>query len=157
MDFVIEPAALGCADAERLLSAFAAEIAVLYPGWSTDIGPSARPEEFVGEHGRFVIVRHEGEAVACGGVKRLDDRTGEIKRLYVVPDYRGRGVARELLASLESAARSFGWERVRLDTGDNQAAALSLFTSSGYRAIDDYNANPYARYWFERSLSERCP
>ena len=153
MDLVIESEALDSAVVESLLSAFAAEIAVLYPGWSLDSGPSARPEDFAGDYGRFLVVRHRGQPVACGGVKRLDDRTGEIKRLYVVPEYRGRGIGRELLESLESVARRFGWEAVRLDTGDNQEAALKLFTSSGYVAIDDYNANPYARYWFEKSLS----
>jgi GNAT superfamily N-acetyltransferase len=153
VNLVIEPEPLDSAEAETLLSAFSTEIASLYPGWSPDIGPSARAEEFAGEHGRFLVVRHEGRPVACGGVKRLDARTGEIKRLYVVPGLRGRGVGRELLAALEAEARSFGWERVRLDTGNNQAAALSLFTSSGYVAIEDYNANPYARYWFEKPLT----
>lgn len=91
--------------------------------------------------------------MACGGVKRLDDNTGEVKRLYVVQDARGRGVGRRLLRALEHAAAALGWRTVRLDTGDQQPDALALFRSAGYREIPDYNAKPYASYWLEKPLA----
>jgi GNAT superfamily N-acetyltransferase len=90
--------------------------------------------------------------VACGGVKRLDDATGEIKRMFVAPEARGRGVARALLAALEETARGLGYERVRLDTGAKQPHAQALYASAGYAAIPDYNRNAYASYWFEKEL-----
>jgi ribosomal protein S18 acetylase RimI-like enzyme len=65
---------------------------------------------------------------------------------------RGRGVARRLLGALENTARELGYGAVRLDTGHLQPEALSLFRSAGYERIPDYNANPYARYWFEKAL-----
>jgi GNAT superfamily N-acetyltransferase len=136
-----------------LLSAFAEEIASLYPGWNAGIGPSARPEEFVHPSGRFLVAYSGNRPVACGGVKHLDDTTGEVKRLYVVPDARGRGVGRRLLRALEDAAAELGWRTVRLDTGDQQPEALALFRSAGYREISDYNANPYASYWLEKPLA----
>lgn len=137
--------------ASGLLGAFADEIGERYPGWNPGIGPSADPEEFVHPRGRFLVAYGDGRPVGCGGVKRLDEDTGEVKRLYVVPDARGRGVARKLLGGLEEAARELGWRTVRLDTGDGQPDALALFRSAGYEEIPDYNANPYARYWFEKT------
>ena len=135
-----------------LLGHFTEEIASRYPGWNPDVGPSARPEEFVHSSGRFLVAYHGSRPVACGGVKRLDEAAGEIKRLYVVPDARGRGVGRRVLRALEDTAAELGWVRVRLDTGDQQPEALALFRSAGYREIPDYNANPYASYWLEKSL-----
>jgi GNAT superfamily N-acetyltransferase len=138
-------------DALALASAMFAEIATLYP-LGDDPGPSATPEDFSPPGGGFVAL-YEGErAVAGGGVKQLEPRVGEIKRMYVVPDRRGAGLSRELLVALEDLARNLGHERVRLDTGVHQHAALHLYRSAGYCEIDDYNRNPYASYWGEKRL-----
>jgi ribosomal protein S18 acetylase RimI-like enzyme len=65
---------------------------------------------------------------------------------------RGTGVAQQVLARLEAAAAEMGCTIVRLDTGDKQPAALALYRGAGYRVIDDYNANPYARHWLEKMV-----
>jgi len=62
--------------------------------------------------------------------------------MYVRPAWRGRGLAAQLLDELENAARQLGFTSVRLDTGNRQVAALRLYEQSGYRPIDNYNANP---------------
>ena len=85
-----------------------------------------------------------GEPVACGGLKALETRTAEIKRLYVRPDMRRRGLGRRLLDQLEGVARTQGYAAVRLDTGARQPNAVRLFKAAGYREIPDYNANPFA-------------
>jgi GNAT superfamily N-acetyltransferase len=90
--------------------------------------------------------------VACGAVKRLDQQTGEIKRMFVAPGARGQGVARALLGALEDTARELGYERVRLDTGAKQPHAQALYPSAGYTPIPDYNDNVYASYWYEKVL-----
>ena len=97
----------------------------------------------------------DGEPAGCGGLKRLDAETGEVKRLYVAPEFRGRQLSRRLLAALEDGARELGYGLVRLDTGERQPEALALFRSSGYREIPDYNGNRWARYWFEKRLEPR--
>ena len=153
MDAVLVTEPLDGAAGSLLVGAFIEEIASRYPGWNPDIGPSARPEEFVAPMGRFLIAYRGNRPVACGGIKCLDDTTGEVKRLYVVPDARGRGVGRHLLRALEDAAVDLGRRRVRLDTGDQQPDALALFRAAGYREIPDYNANPYASYWLEKPLA----
>ena len=98
--------------------------------------------------------RHEdGRAIACGGLRRLQDGVCEIKRMYVVPDARSRGVGRALLAALEDAARELGYSRVRLDAGPEQRHSRVLFASTGYVEIAPYNANHIAEYWAEKLLA----
>ena len=114
--------------------------------------PTATAEEMSPPGGTFLVIYEDGRPVAGGGIKRLPDGVGEIKRMYVVPEARSRGHARRLLVALEDAARELGYDRVRLDTGPRQPHARSLYERSGYREIAPYNDNPYASYWGEKSL-----
>lgn len=139
-------------DARRLLEAFRKEVVEIYPSWSPAVGPTAVPQEFESPGGTFLIVYTDGEAVGCGGFKRLDVRTAEIKRMYVAPAARGRGLGRRILDRLETGARSAGYVSIRLDTGDRLPAAIELYRSAGYREIPDYNGNPTASHWFEKPL-----
>jgi GNAT superfamily N-acetyltransferase len=110
------------------------------------------PEELAPPGGGFVVLWEDGSAVAGGGVKRLDERACEIKRMYVVPAARGRGVGRALLAALEDMARELGYAVARLDTGAKQPRARRMYERAGYAAIPDYNGNPYAAFWGEKPL-----
>jgi GNAT superfamily N-acetyltransferase len=137
---------------EALLAAFMAEVVPPYPGWTPDAGPSATADELSPPEGAFLVAYVEHEPVGCGGIKRLSEEAAELKRLYVAPKVPNQSVARALVAALEDAARLGGYRVVRLDTGAEQPAALRLFRSAGYIAIDDYNVNPFAGYWFEKEL-----
>jgi GNAT superfamily N-acetyltransferase len=85
-------------------------------------------------------------------VKGLSDGAAEIKRMYVVPEARGRGIAQELLVALEDAARSLGYDVVRLDTGPKQPHAERMYRRAGYAEIGNFNDNPFASYFGEKSL-----
>ena len=136
-----------------LLAAMVDEITGLYgPGDPAMPGFAVTPAQLSAPDGAFLLVYEDDEAVACGGVKRWDAATGEIKRMYVAPVARSRGHARRLLEGLEAAARDLGYARVRLDTGPSQPHALALYQRSGYAAIPDYNGNVRAAYWFEKTL-----
>jgi GNAT superfamily N-acetyltransferase len=124
----------------------------LYPGWTPEVGPSATAEELSPPSGLFLVAYAEDQPVGCGGIKRLSQAAAELKRLFVAPPARNRGIARSLLAALEDGARQAGFGVVCLDTGANQPAALELFRAAGYSEIGDYNGNPYARYWFDKAL-----
>jgi drug/metabolite transporter (DMT)-like permease len=90
--------------------------------------------------------------VACGGIRALPDGSAEIKRMYVVPDARGRGIGAQLLARLEDEARRLGYGRLRLDTASKLTEAQALYRSAGYEEVDDYNGNTAASHWFEKRL-----
>lgn len=113
---------------------------------------SADPEVLSPPGGGFVIVDVDRRAAACGGFKRFDSDAGEIKRMYVRPEVRGRGLGRVLLDALEERLREVGYSVARLDTGDRQPQARRLYLGAGYREIPDYNDNPLAAFWFEKEL-----
>ncbi len=96
---------------------------------------------------RYLAVVVNGRAVACGGLQAIDAETGEVKRMYVRPAYRGRGIARQLLAALEECAFRQGQSVVCLETGTYLPAAIALYTSCGYERIPvygEYVGNPYS-------------
>jgi GNAT superfamily N-acetyltransferase len=140
--------------AADLVAAMVAEMALLYGPIDVPGMPSATPADFTPPHGTFLVGFDDAGAPVCaGGVKRLDAEAAEIKRMYVVPAARGRGLARVLLGALEDAAREIGYRTVRLDTGPLQEHAQRLYESAGYRPIGNFNANPVAAYWGEKRLA----
>lgn len=125
-------------DVRALADAQQAEMRGLYEG-EADIGPPRQASMFVEPDGVFLVVRgDDGSAVACGGVARFDAERGELKRMYVLPEMRGRGLGRRLLVELEAEARRLGYRALVLETGDRQPEALGLYTSSGYERIPCY-------------------
>jgi DNA-binding MarR family transcriptional regulator/predicted N-acetyltransferase YhbS len=142
-----------CADAQRCLDAYFRELAVRFEdGFDAGSDDSDRLEDMTPPSGLFVIARLDGEAVGCGGFKRADKATGEIKRVWTAPSARGMGVARRMLRTLEAAAREAGVKTLRLDTNRALTEAHALYRSEGYREIARFNDNPYADQWFEKRL-----
>jgi GNAT superfamily N-acetyltransferase len=139
-------------DATAMQEAFFGELRRRYPALDDASPPPVDPDQLVPPHGAWVVVRRDGVPVGCAGIKRLDDETGEVKRVYLAPEARGGGLARRLMAHLEDRARELGYRVLRLDTGSAQPEAYRLYTSLGYREIDDYNGNGLASFWFERAL-----
>lgn len=140
-------------EAVALVKAMEDEIEELYADRGGSIhSVGAGPRVMGPPGGAFVVLRSDGCALASGGLKRIGEDACEIKRMYVVPEARGRGLARELLLALEDRAREIGYAIARLDTGDRQPAAKHLYESAGYRPIPDYNGNTMARFWFEKRL-----
>lgn len=117
-----------------------AELGLLY-GDGDDLPPDVPPEQVL----RTLALRVDGEAVACGSVRDaaggadgFPPGVGELKRMYVRPGSRGRGYARLLLAGLEAAAVDLGLDRLVLETGVPQVAAVRLYRAAGYRRIASY-------------------
>ena len=123
-----------------------------YPGRAAKPGSVTTPDEMVPPHGAFLVGWEEEQAVAIGGLRPLSDAICEIKRMYVVPGARSRGVGRALLGGLEDRARTLGYERVRLDAGPEQQHSISLFRRTGYVEIPKYNDNHIAVYFAEKQL-----
>jgi GNAT superfamily N-acetyltransferase len=151
-ELTFRPARADAPPGRDLLEAMLAELEPLYGRIDVPGAPTASPAELAPPSGAFLVGRRDGEAIACGGVKRLDERSCEIKRMYVAPAARGRGVARALLAALEDEARRLGYAVARLDTGRFQPHAERLYREAGYEEIGNFNANPFASFWGEKRL-----
>ncbi|MGW0705979.1 GNAT family N-acetyltransferase [Streptomyces sp. NPDC002643] len=125
-------------DAVKLNDEVQAEYGVRYGdgGDATHVDPA----HFVPPAGLYLIAYDEhGRPLATGGWRAQDtndegylDGDAEIKRMYVIPEARGRGLARRILTELESDARQAGRTRMVLETGSKQPEAVALYTSSGY-------------------------
>jgi len=93
----------------------------------------------------FLLARQRGQPVGCGALRRFDDHTAEIKRMYVVSAGRRQGVARRILVELERHATEFGYQTIRLETGIRQPEAQRLYESLGYQrtaAFGPYVGSP---------------
>ncbi|MEO3744670.1 GNAT family N-acetyltransferase [Plantactinospora sp. B5E13] len=124
--------------AQRLVAATLADLAARYGG-SGDETPVA-PAEFAPPNGTFLVAYLDGEPVGCAGWRSHGDtgEVAELKRMYVSPVARGRGVARAVLAGIEESARKHGRRRLVLECGDRQPEAVALYQSSGFERIPDF-------------------
>lgn len=134
MDFRIEARPYDDPDVVRLVAEVQAEYVVRYGG---EDEAAVEEDEFVPPNGLFLVGLLDGEPVVTGGWRRIDGAV-EIKRMYVVKPARGRGLARRMLAELETTAATAGATRVILNTGDQQPEAIALYESSGYERIDGF-------------------
>ncbi len=144
-------------DARKLVEEVQQEYVVRY-GHQDETPVDA--DEFTIPNGLFLLGYRDGRAVACGAWRACDgddpefrDGDAELKRMYVVPDARGLGLARRMLAELERTAAEAGRTRLVLETGLAQPEAIGLYTSSGYHEIPKfgvYSAEPESRCFARR-------
>lgn len=123
-------------DVQRLVSQQQAELAERYGDEDVDDGVAN------GELQAAVLVREDVEVVAVGALRdpapAFGEGTGELKRMYVLPSHRRRGLSRLVLRELEAIAVERGLSRLVLETGVKQPEAIGLYVSEGYRPIDNY-------------------
>ncbi len=140
-------------DATRLIAELSAELALRYDQ-ADDGSGHFRPEVTAVPRSIFLIGRLDSRPVACGAVRLLEGDVGEVKRMYVEPAARGRGLSKRLLAALEDAARRLGYAALRLETGDRQPEAIRLYESAGYHRIEPFGIyiGSQRSVCFEKSL-----
>lgn len=91
------------------------------------------------DHIQHVIVAYEGNLpVGCGAIKAFEENAMEVKRMYVLPEKRGLGIAAIVLNELEIWAKAFGRQRCVLETGDDMLSAVRLYQKAGYQRIPNY-------------------
>lgn len=136
--------AFDSADARRLIAALDAHLSDLYPP-AQRFGPNLKAEHLQEGRGTFLVARAGGRAVGCGAIRVLDSTSAEVKRMFVEPEQRGRGVGRAVLDGLQAAARQLGMRRLVLETGVYQEAAIALYRRAGFAQIDcwgEYASSP---------------
>jgi GNAT superfamily N-acetyltransferase len=110
-------------------------------------------EVFLPPEGGYLIGWEHGVPITGGGFTRHDANTAEIRRMYVLPQERGHGVARLLLVAVEDAVRAAGYSRAILDTGPKQPHAEALYRSAGYVDIENFRkGKTRASFWGEKAL-----
>jgi putative acetyltransferase len=123
-----------------LLAEAALEARALYPElFGADAPAPSNPPLRLREV--YLLAWREGRAIGCGALRQHDAFTGELRRMFVTSATRRDGVARALLARLESAAGELGFRQLVLETGKRQQPAIALYRSSGWRRIPAYG--PY--------------
>jgi putative acetyltransferase len=130
-------------DVQRLIAASDAFSASLYPAEGRHPADAAR---LAAPDVRFLVARRDGAAIGCAALL-LAPPSGEIKRMFVAAEARGLRLGVALLVALEAEARRAGLSRLRLETGPRNAAALALYTASGYQPcgpFPPYGPNPHS-------------
>ena len=133
-----------------------AEYIALYGG---EDAAAVDPADFAPPTGLFLVGVLDGAAVATGGWRRLGSDDAEIKRMYVAPAARRRGLARRVLSELERTAARAGVARLVLNTGPEQPAAIALYEDAGYAPVPGfghYACHPGALF-FGKTLDVLLP
>src|SRR5687768_3249128 len=119
------------------------------------------PGAYAPPRGALFLSHSDGFTVGCIGLRPFSDFVGELKRLYVVPAFRGRGIARSLVSAAIGAARRIGYSALVLDTLASMQPAIALYESFGFERTDAYYANPlpdvlYFRASLEQNRKAEC-
>lgn len=135
MAVVIAPEHPAHPEATALIAELDAHLTPLYAresrhGFSVD--------KLVADGVAFFVIREDGVPVGCGGIKLFGAEFGEIKRMWVRPEARGRGHAKRMLEHLGAYARQHGIDVLRLETGIHQHAAIKLYEQAGFRRIPPF-------------------
>jgi putative acetyltransferase len=138
-------------DSVALRGAQRAELTERYGTPDSEPGPAPTADDVT----YFVVAYRDGEPVGCGGLRAIDDSHGEIKRMFVAPTHRGSGVSIAVLSRLEDEARSRGWIRLVLETGDGQPDAIRFYEREGYTRIPNFGhyADSALSVCFEKGLA----
>ena len=140
-----------CDAATILIDHLSAELGPLY---GDDGAGAFAPSDVDVPGGAFVIAWLDSRPVGCGALRPMEPGIGEIKRMFVEPTARRKGVARKVLQTLEELARAYGYNALRLETGVRQPEAMTLYESAGFQRIPCYGcyAGQFLSVCYEKSL-----
>ena len=137
MSCIITAESPDTADVVALIGELEAQLEPLYPRASRH-GLSVA--QLIEQGVAFFLLRADGEPTACGGVKLFGTAYGEIKRMYVRPQFRGRGFAKAMLDHLTEYTQACGISLLRLETGIHQREAIGLYERVGFTRIPPFGA-----------------
>jgi ribosomal protein S18 acetylase RimI-like enzyme len=129
-------------------------IDLAFQGFAEEL--AALPGKYCPPEGSVILARSDGTPCGCVALRRFDERTCEMKRLYVRPAQRGLGIGAQLVAGILASGVARGYEAMRLDTLSTMTHAIGLYHSFGFREIEPYIFNPLPGALFmEKRLQRR--
>ncbi|APV48719.1 GNAT family N-acetyltransferase [Betaproteobacteria bacterium GR16-43] len=111
-------------------------------------------DKLIQDNVAFFVVREDGKPAGCGGVKLFGTEYGEVKRMYVRPEFRGAGLGRKMLRHLEDYARKKGVPLLRLETGIYQSEAIGMYERYGFERVGpfgEYKEDPNSIFFEKRT------
>ena len=137
MTITVSPEDPRSPEAQKLLNAFVEEVRHRYESAPADVG-YFDPALVSAPKSAFLVARVEGEAVGCGALVPMEDDVVEIKRMFVLPEQRGHGIAKKILDRLQDLAQQFDYDRIRLETGTKQPESIALYGKSGFYRVPNF-------------------
>ncbi len=123
-------------------------------GFDPTLVEQVDPDDVTPPHGDFLLLTEltTGTVLGCGGVRVLPSGDVELRRMWLAPDARGKGLGRFLLRALENRARALGGRRVVLSVNESLHEAIALYESAGYRPTEPFEDNPYVSVFLGKDL-----
>jgi GNAT superfamily N-acetyltransferase len=117
--------------------------------------PESFARDYFGDGSGIWLAYEDGLAIGCIALRPLGQfpGAGEIKRMYVKPEFRGQGIAERLLKALEEYAAEAGYRALYLDTKDDLTTAIRFYQAHGYEPCERYNDNPQATIFMRKGLA----
>lgn len=154
----IRPAAPGSAAARAVLTAYFRDIVSRHhrrAATDAEVAAAMRAEpsdDLCPPGGLLLLAWRGGTVLGCAGLRLLPGGLGEVVRVFVLPQARGRGLGQRLLTEVEDAARGYQLTRLRLDTSDYLTEACRLYARNGYQEVPPFNDGAAANLWFGKAL-----
>ncbi len=130
--------------ARKLLLAYSADIGVDLGFQDFEKELEALSTLYAKPNGAFVLAFFDHSLIGCFGIRKIENKTCELKRMYLSKEVRGRGLGEKLLLKALEIARSFGYRHMRLDTLPSMQSAIGLYQKLGFKEIAPYRFNPIA-------------
>ena len=158
LDVDVGPVAPGSAEGRAVLAAYFHEVVSRHHGreaTAAEVAAAMRAEpsdDLRPPGGLLLLARQDGRVLGCAGLRLLPAGTGEVTRVFVVPQARRRGIGQHLLDAVEAAARRQRVTRLRLDTSDYLTEAGRLYRRNGYQEVAPFSEGRVANLWYEKAL-----